>query len=58
MLGFIHRDVSTGNILVYQVNGKIYVKISNLECMRKMSDLTITGDVKTVCGVVTMKTSS
>ena len=48
--GYVHRDISTGNILVYYGSGgKVQVKISDLEYMRKMTDLSSSGEVKTVC---------
>ena len=46
--GFVHRDISTGNILAYRVGENIYAKIGDLEYMRKLEDLTLYGDIKTV----------
>ena len=49
--GYVHRDISTGNILVDRsgVGAEVCIKISDLEYMRKLSDLMASGDVKTVC---------
>ena len=50
--GWVHRDISSGNILAYQEpGGALRTKLSDLEYARKFprDDGKVAGDPKTVC---------
>lgn len=44
---WVHRDISTGNILVYQQGKKSVVKLADLEYAKKQSDETV-HEIRTV----------
>ncbi|OSX62315.1 hypothetical protein POSPLADRAFT_1143236 [Postia placenta MAD-698-R-SB12] len=46
-LGWIHRDISPGNILIYEVDGEVYAKLTDLEYAKCMNLGSPAHEVKT-----------
>lgn len=49
LAGFVHRDISPGNCMLYRNNGTIQIKISDLEYSRLYEDRSHQPSPITVC---------
>lgn len=49
LANWTHRDISAGNIIVVEIDGRARGKLSDLEYAKHFEDNTFSADPKTVC---------